>query len=175
MISADELVRYVQRGGSPTLDAIRERFGVGVVDSDGELDRAALGRLVFDDGLARKDLENIVHPAIGVEFRAQVADILSVDPRAIILYDIPLLVETNRAGEFDSVIVVTCDPQIRHDRLVELRGLSSDDAWGRIRAQASEADRLAVADWIIDSSTSIESTLAQTDAVWADLVDAYRA
>lgn len=175
IISADELVRFVQRGGSPTLNAIRERFGMGVLDSTGELDRAALGRLVFDDGLARKDLENIVHPAIGVEFRARVADILNDDPHAIIIYDIPLLVETNRVSEFDNVIVVTCDPQIRHDRLVELRGLASDDAWGRIRAQASEDDRLAVADWTIDSSQSIEFTQAQTDAVWADLVDAQRA
>lgn len=175
VISADELVRFVQRGGSPTLDAIRERFGIGVVDAQGELDRAALGRLIFDDGVARKDLEAVVHPAIGEEFRNRVSDILAVDPNAIIVYDIPLLVETNRVDEFDGVIVLTCDPQIRHDRLVSIRGLSSDEAWSRINAQASEADRLAVADWTIDSGVSVEATLAQTDDVWSDLVNAYRA
>ncbi len=175
VISADELARFVQRGGSPTLDAIRERFGIGVVDAQGELDRAALGRLVFDDGIARKDLEGIVHPAIGREFQARVADILAVDPNAIVVYDIPLLVETNRVDEFDGVIALACDPQIRHDRLVSIRGLSSDEAWSRINAQASEAQRLAVADWTIDSGESVESTLAQTDDVWADLITAYRA
>ena len=175
VISADELVRFVQRGGSPTLDAIRERFGFGVVAADGELDRAALGRLVFDDGVARKDLESIVHPAIGIEFRQRVSDILAEDPNAIIVYDIPLLVETNRSAEFDAAIVLACDPQIRHDRLVSLRGMSSDDAWSRINAQASEEARKAVADWVIVSGGTLSETIAQTDAVWDDIVEAYRA
>ncbi len=174
VISADELVRFVQQGGSPTLDAIRDRFGMGVIDSDGELDRAALGRLIFGDGIARKDLENIVHPAIGIEFRARVSDIVANDSNAIIIYDIPLLVETNRVKEFDSVIVVACDPQIRHDRLVSLRGLDSADAWSRIEAQAGEDERIAVADWVIDSSRSITSTITQTESVWADLAAEYR-
>jgi dephospho-CoA kinase len=174
VISADELVRFVQRGGSPTLDEIRERFGLGVIATDGELDRAALGRLIFDDGLARKDLENIVHPAVGTEFRRRIADILAVDPHAIVIYDIPLLIETKRVDEFDAVIVLACDPQIRHDRLVSLRGLSSDEAWSRISAQATEDDRRDVADWIIDSGHSLDDTLAQTDRVWAELVAAYR-
>lgn len=174
VISADELVHYVQRGGSPTLDAIRGRFGVGVVDENGELDRAALGRLIFDDGIARTDLEQIVHPAIGAEFRTRVTEILEDDPDAIIIYDIPLLVETNRASEFDGVIVIACDPQIRHDRLVGIRGLSSDDAWARIKAQASEEDRLELADWVIDSTQSIDATVAQTDAVWQELASRYQ-
>lgn len=174
VISADELVRYVQRGGSATLDAIRERFGMGVVDSEGELDRAALGRLVFDDGIARKDLENIIHPAIGEEFRARVADIFAEDPSAIVVYDIPLLVETDRVSEFDAVIVLSCDPTTRHDRLLALRGLSSAEAWSRINAQASEEERLAVADWVIDSSHSIEKTIAGTDTVWTEITSAYR-
>lgn len=174
VISADELVRFVQRGGSPTLDEIRERFGLGVIAADGELDRSALGRLVFDDGIARKDLENIVHPAVGAEFQQRIADILADDPNAIVVYDIPLLIETKRVDEFDAVIVVACDPQIRHDRLVALRGLSSDEAWSRISAQASEDERRGVADWIIDSGRSLDDTLAQTDRVWSELVAAYR-
>ena len=174
VISADELVRFVQRGGSPTLDEIRERFGLGVIAADGELDRSALGRLVFDDGIARKDLENIVHPAVGAEYQQRIADILADDPNAIVVYDIPLLIETKRVDEFDAVIVVACDPQIRHDRLVTLRGLSSDEAWSRISAQATEDERGEVADWVIESGESIESTLAQTDRVWSQIVDAYR-
>jgi dephospho-CoA kinase len=175
VISADELVRYVQRGGSPTLDAIRSRFGIGVVDGHGELDRAALGRLVFDDSIARKDLEALVHPAIGAEFRARVADIYAADGDAIIVYDIPLLVETNRVAEFNSVIVVACDPDIRHNRLVNLRGFASDEAWSRINAQATEQARRDIADWIIESGSSVDATLAQTDAVWALITERYRA
>ncbi len=175
VLSADELVRQSQRAGSPTLAAISKRFGLGVIDSDGELDRAALGRLVFDDASARGDLEAIVHPAIGAEFASRVDTILSADPGAIIIYDIPLLVESNRVGDFDTVIVLTCDPRIRHDRLVLLRGMSSDAAQSRIDAQASEQERLSVADWTIDSSQSIESTISQTDLIWADLTAAHRA
>jgi dephospho-CoA kinase len=175
VLSADELVRQSQRAGSPTLSAIEKRFGLGVVDGRGELDRAALGRIVFDDAIARADLEAIVHPAIGAEFASRVETIQGSDPRAIIIYDIPLLVETDRVNDFDAVIVLSCDPQIRHDRLVRLRGMSSDAAQSRIDAQASEQERLSFADWTIDSSQSIESTISQTDAVWADLTTAYRA
>lgn len=174
VISADELVRYVQRGGSPALEAIRDRFGLGVIDADGELDRAALGRLIFDDGIARTDLESIVHPAIGVEFRARVAEILREDPHAIVIYDIPLLAETNRADEFDGVVVISCPPDVRHDRLVTLRGLSSNDAWARINAQASEEVRAGLADWIIDSHGTIDDTVTQTDAVWREISDRYQ-
>lgn len=174
VISADELVRYVQRSGSPTLTAIGKRFGLGVIGADGELDRAALGRLVFDDAIARSDLEAIVHPAIGIEFRERIEHITAENPDAIIVYDIPLLVETNRAGEFDAVIVLMCDPQIRLERLERLRGLSKEEALSRIDAQASEHDRLELADWTIDTSASIDSTIRQTDSVWAEIVDAYR-
>lgn len=174
VISADELVRHVQRAGSPTLDAIGKRFGLGVIDGDGELDRAALGRLIFDDAVARADLEAIVHPAIGIEFKSRIASITAERPDAVIVYDIPLLVETNRASEFDSVIVLMCEPQIRLERLERLRGMTKEAAQARIDAQASEEDRLALADWTIDTSKSIDSTIAQTDSVWAEVVDAYR-
>lgn len=172
--SADDLARFVQRKGSPVLDAIRDRFGIGVIDEDGGLDRAALGRLVFEDADARRDLEAIVHPAIGVELKRRIADIYATDPNAIIVYDIPLLVETNRMDEFDSIIVLACDPDIRRQRLIELRGMSTDEADSRIAAQATEVERMQVADWIIDTGESVEDTMAQVDDVWADLVAAYR-
>ena len=174
VISADELVRQSQRAGSSTLAAIEKRFGLGVIDSEGELDRSALGRIVFDDAIARADLESIVHPAVGAEFASQVARIVQSDPGAIIIYDIPLLVESNRLGDFDGVIVLTCDPKIRHERLVRLRGMSSEEAQSRIDAQASEHDRISVADWAVDTSESIDTTIAQTDAIWSELTASYR-
>lgn len=173
--SADDLVRFVQQKGSPVLEAVRKRFGIGVIDENGELDRAALGRLVFDDADARRDLEGIVHPAIGLELQKRIAHTYSESPDAIIVYDIPLLVESNRADEFDSIIVLACDPEIRRQRLISLRGMSPDEADARIAAQASEVERMSVADWIIDTSGSIDETLDQVDAVWADILDSERA
>jgi dephospho-CoA kinase len=173
--SADDIARFVQMKGSPVLDEIRSRFGIGVIDGSGELDRAALGRLVFEDADARRDLEAIVHPAIGREFRARTTAHYASDPNAIIVYDIPLLVETDRMDEFDSIVVLTCDPAIRHRRLVELRGLSSEEADARIAAQATEDQRLSVADLVIDTSGTVDETLRQVGEVWADLVAAYRA
>lgn len=173
--SADELVRFVQRKGSPVLDAIRERFGIGVIDENGELDRAALGRLVFEDVDARRDLESIVHPAIAAELANRVEKAYFADADAIVVYDIPLLVESDRVDEFDSVIVLACDPDIRRQRLIELRGMSPEDADARIAAQASEVDRLMVADWVIDTAESVDETLEQVDDVWADIVESFRA
>lgn len=173
--SADELVRFVQSKGSPVLDAIRNRFGIGVIDGDGELDRAALGRLIFEDADARRDLEAIVHPAIGVELKKRISAVYAEDPHAIIVYDIPLLVETNRMDEFDSIIVLACDPDIRRQRLIDLRGMTTDEADARIAAQATEVQRMQVADWIIDTGDSVDETLEQVDDVWADIQSAYRA
>ena len=172
--SADDLVRFVQRAGSPVLEQIRTRFGFGVIGSDGELDRAALGRLIFEDADARRDLESIVHPAIGREFQSRIASTFAADALAILIYDIPLLVETRRAGEFDAVVVLSCAESIRRERLMESRGLSPEDADARIAAQASESDRLAVADYVIDTSGTIEHTRSQVDDVWSQLVAAYR-
>ena len=173
--SADELVRFVQRKGSPVLGAIRERFGIGVIDENGELDRSALGRLIFEDADARRDLEAIVHPAIGAELQKRIAETYATDPHAVIVYDIPLLVETNRMDEFDSIIVLACDPDIRRQRLIDLRGMTAEDADARIAAQATEVERLQVADWIIDTGESVEETLEQVDDVWEGILSAYRA
>ena len=172
--SADDLVRFVQRAGSPVLEQIGTRFGFGVIGSDGELDRAALGRLIFEDADARRDLESIVHPAIGLEFQRRIASTFAEDAQAIVIYDIPLLVETRRASEFDAVVVLSCPESIRRQRLMESRGLSSEDAEARIAAQASESERLAVADYVIDTSGTIEHTLSQVEDVWSELVTAYR-
>lgn len=173
--SADELVRFVQSKGSPVLDAIRNRFGIGVIDGDGELDRAALGRLIFEDADARRDLEAIVHPAIGVELQKRIATTYAENPNAVIVYDIPLLVETNRMDEFDSIIVLACDPDIRRQRLIDLRGMTADEADARIAAQATEVQRMQVADWIIGTDESVDETLEQVDDVWADIQSSYRA
>ncbi|MCU1526879.1 MAG: dephospho-CoA kinase [Frondihabitans sp.] len=169
-IDADKLAREVVEPGTRGLAAIAERFGRGVLQADGSLDRQALGAIVFSDPEARLALEAITHPAVGELSRQRMREAAAGDPARVIVYDVPLLVEAGRASEFDRIVVVHAPRATRVERLVGLRGMDESDAARRIDAQASDGDRLAVADFVIDSSTNIESTLAQTDDLYGNLV-----
>ena len=171
VIDADSLARAAVEPGSPGLTAIRARFGDRVVGPDGALDRAALGQLVFTDEAARAALNAIVHPEVARLYRERLAQIESEQPDAIVVYDVPLLVEARSADEFDLVVVAHAPADERIERLVTLRGIDRASAERRIAAQASDAERLAVADVVIDTSGTIESTEEQTDALWSRLVD----
>ena len=149
ILDADAITRELQQPGTPVFDAIVERFGPGVVASDGTLDRPALAAIVFNDPDARKELEAIVHPAVGVRMMERLQEVAGTD--AVVVYDVPLLVESGRRG-YAGVIVVDVDPEIAVERLVTQRGMSEADARARIANQASREDRLAVADQVVDNS-----------------------
>ncbi|WP_317231591.1 dephospho-CoA kinase [Clavibacter capsici] len=168
-IDADRLAREVVEPGTPALSEIARRFGTGVMQADGSLDRAALGAVVFQDPDARRDLEAITHPAVRALSARRMAEAGEADPDAVVVYDIPLLVESGRVDEFDRIVVVHAPREERIRRLVELRGMPVEEAERRIASQASDEDRLAVADDVIDSGVSLGSTLAQTDRLWANL------
>ncbi|MDX2026102.1 dephospho-CoA kinase [Microcella sp.] len=170
VIDADVLAREAVAVGSPGLEAIRERFGDGVLAPDDTLDRAALGALVFADSGARADLNAIVHPEVHRLYHERLAAVESADPRAIVVYDVPLLVEARLAEEFALVVVVHAPAEERLERLVSLRGLDRASAQQRVDAQASDAERLAVADVVIDSSGTLDETIDQVDALWQRLV-----
>ncbi len=169
VVDADAIAREVVEPGTPGLDAIRRRFGEGVIAPDGTLDRAALGAIVFSDPAARADLNGITHPAVWRRSRELFAEAGAADPDAIVVYDVPLLAEGTRRDEFDRILVVHADRDERIRRLVELRGMSRDEAIRRIDAQASDADRLAIADDVIDANGTLEQTLEQVDTLWARL------
>ncbi|GAA4668968.1 dephospho-CoA kinase [Frondihabitans cladoniiphilus] len=169
VIDADRLAREVVEPGTPGLAAIAERFGTGILRSDGSLDRPALGALVFSDPAARKDLEAITHPAVQELSQRRMREAVSEDPGRLVVYDVPLLVEARGVGEFDFVVVVQAPREIRLERLTALRGMDAQEAERRIDSQATDAQRAAVADAIVDSSGSLESTLAQTDRLYDDL------
>jgi len=173
VIDADVLSREVVEPGTPGLEAIVQRFGAGVVGPDGMLDRPALGAIVFADDEARSDLNAIVHPEVKRRSQARIAEAGS-DPSAIVVYDVPLLVETGRKDEFDLVVVASAPSEVRARRLTDIRGLDRGEADRRIAAQASDAQRAAVADVVIDTSGSLAETLSQVDAVWADALVAAR-
>ncbi|WP_349903159.1 dephospho-CoA kinase [Parafrigoribacterium humi] len=168
VIDADVLAREVVEPGTPALAEIASEFGTHVLRPDGSLDRAALGAVIFRDPEARERLNSITHPKIWHRVRGLIAEAEQQNPDAVIVYDVPLLVEagTNRDLSFDLVAVVHADAATRLRRLVELRGLDHDEAHRRIESQASDTDRLAIADVVIDNNGTLEDTLAQVDALW---------
>jgi dephospho-CoA kinase len=171
VVDADVLAREVVEPGTAGLAAIEQAFGASVISADGALNRAALGDIVFADADRREQLNAITHPAIWARARELFAAAAAANPDAVVVYDVPLLAEAKgeRHKSFDLVVVVDADIRTRVDRMVELRGMSRAEAEGRLRAQASDADRLKLADVVIDANGSLEHTLEQTDALWQEL------
>ena len=171
-VDADQLARDVVAVGTPGLAAITERFGVDVVAADGALDRAALGAVIFRDPDARLALNAITHPAIRELSSRLFAEASDRDPNAVVVYDVPLLAEALRDPgyhRFDLVVVVDASTEIRVRRLVQLRGLTREEALHRLNSQATDTERLAIADVVIDSNGTLEETIEQADALWAGL------
>ncbi len=169
VVDADQVARQVVEPGEPALAAIAEAFGPEVIAPDGSLDRAALGAIVFSDPEGRLRLNAITHPAVLSRSRELFAAAGEADPDAIVVYDIPLLVEAGRHDEFDLVVVVHAATETRVARMVELRGMTREEALHRIHSQATDTDRFSIADVVIDADGSLEETLAQSDALWENL------
>lgn len=167
VIDADVLAREVVEPGTPGLTAVVGVFGPDIVDERGWLDREALGRRVFADPAARARLEAIVHPLV----RERAAEIESgAGEHAIVVHDIPLLVETGRAANFDSVVVVDCPVDIAVRRVVADRGWDERDVRARVAAQATREQRLAVADHIVHNDGDRAALQRQVVALWARLL-----
>lgn len=163
LIDADAIVREVQAPGSPVLARMAEQFGAHILRADGSLDRAAVAAVAFADPDQLAALNAIVHPAVTNEMTARRQALAPTD--AVVLLDIPLLVESGYQG-VGGIIVVDVDPAIALHRLVTHRGFSEDDATARMSRQASRADRLSVADFVIDNSGSLDDLDAQVEACW---------
>lgn len=171
IVDADQVARDVVEPGTPALAAIADQFGAGVIRADGSLDRAALGSIIFSDPAQRVVLNGITHPAVLTASHALFAAAAEADPDAVVVYDVPLLAEGTRADEFDLVVVVHASEESRIARMVELRGLTREEAVRRISSQASDAERLAIADVVIDSDGNLDETLAQADQLWARVTE----
>jgi dephospho-CoA kinase len=163
VIDADAITRQLQEPGQPVLTAIVERFGTRVLDPEGRLDRPALAAIVFSDPEALRELNAIVHPAVGVETARRVA--AERDTDNVVVLDVPLLVETGRGG-LAAIIVVDVPTEIAIQRLVEQRGMAEADARARVAVQASREDRIAKADIIVDNSDGRDALEARVAQVW---------
>jgi dephospho-CoA kinase len=165
VIDADVLAREVVARGTDGLAEVVRAFG-DVLTPDGDLDRPSVGRLVFGDEAARRKLEGIIHPRV----RARASEIEAAAPAdAVVVHDIPLLVETGQADRFDQVLVVDVPPEIQLDRLMNVRSMSEDEARARIASQASREDRLAAADLVVDNSGTQADLDRRINEIWSAL------
>jgi len=166
VIDADLLAREVVAPGTEGLAEVVEQFGADILTPDGELDRPALGAVVFADPTARRRLEAVIHPRV----RARAAELeAAAAPDAVVVHDIPLLAETGQAPAFDAVVVVDVPEETQLRRMVEQRGMSLQDASARIAAQASRADRRAVATYVLDNTGTREDLRDKVTEVFAAL------
>ncbi|MGH3247224.1 MAG: dephospho-CoA kinase [Trebonia sp.] len=170
VIDGDKAARAVVEPGTEGLAGIAETFGPGVLRADGSLDRAKLAGIVFTDEATRGKLNAITHPLIHAYIRAaEEAAVAAGGPRVIIVHDIPLLAEGQRAADFDVVIVVDVPAELQVSRLAG-RGLPEDQARARMAAQATREQRLSIADIVIDNSGTLEELDRRVTAVWAELL-----
>jgi dephospho-CoA kinase len=166
VIDADAIAREVVEPGTPGLAEVVATFGPEVLLPDGHLDRPRLGDIVFTDPQLRAKLNGIIHPLVGARMRELEE---SAGPGAIVVHDVPLIAENNLAGTYDLVVVVDVPPRLQLDRLVRHRGLTREQARARMDAQASRADRLAIAGIVIDNSGSLAELDRLVGDLWTEL------
>jgi len=187
VVDADAITRELQQPGTPVFAAMVERFGAGIVGTDGALDRPAVADIVFNDADALADLNAMVHPAVGAEIMRRMAELGESD--AIVVLDVPLMVESmgkrsdgrrrqngavggGRAGESTNaypvgdLLVVDVDPEVAVKRLVTQRGMREPDVRARMARQASREERVARADFVIHNDGSLDDLAPQVDAAW---------
>ncbi|MGH9293337.1 MAG: dephospho-CoA kinase [Acidimicrobiales bacterium] len=166
LIDADQIARQVVEPGSPAHARVVERFGDGVVGAGGEIARDRLAKRVFADAEALSDLNAIVHPAVA----AVIAERLAAEAggEGVVVLEIPLLVESGGRERYplDGVVVVDAPVEVSVRRLVSKRQMASGDARSRVAAQATRAERLAAADYVIVNAGSLEELEAQVDGAW---------
>ncbi|WP_284974761.1 dephospho-CoA kinase [Arthrobacter sp. efr-133-TYG-104] len=165
LIDADLIARRVVERGTPGLERVVEAFGPSILTEDGELDRPKLGAIVFRDPAQREVLNGIIHPLVRQSAAATMAQATESD---IVVQDIPLLVETGQGSNFHLVVVVDAPEDVRVQRMVELRGMTPEEAHSRIAAQATRQERNEAADVVLDNSRDRNDLLAAVDALWTD-------
>jgi dephospho-CoA kinase len=168
VVDADQIARELVEPGGAALAELVTEFGPRILQADGSLSRAELAAMAFSDPKATERLNAIMHPLIRIEAERRIGE----EPQApVVVYDMPLLVETGQSDLVDVVVVVDVPEEVQLDRAVRLRGLDEDDVQRRMSVQASRADRLARADVVLDNSGGLARTHEQVDALWDRLTE----
>ena len=166
LIDADAVARQVVAPGTAGLAAVTAAFGSGIVRSDGELDRDRLGEIVFADPVELARLNAIVHPLVGARMSELEAE---AGRDAIVVHDVPLIAENDLASAYDLVVVVDAPDHARIERLTKNRAMSQEQARARMAAQAARSERLAIADLVVDNSSSLAELDRQVGELWTEL------
>jgi dephospho-CoA kinase len=167
VIDADHLAREAVARGTSGFDRVVDTFGSGVLNPDGDLDRVRLAAIIFADPERRAALEAIVHPEVAKRFGERVEELR--DSGRVVVYVSPLLVELGLAPAFDVVVVVTASPHLRVSRVASDRDLSPEDVRARMAAQATDEQRMEVADVLVDNDGALAELEPQIDRLWSDL------
>lgn len=168
-VDADRVVREITDNDDAILREIQSRFGAGVLRSDGRLDRRRLADIIFNDDLKRADLEALLHPHVFAEAERIRERACVENPKAVVIFEAPLLVETAYHRRMDGLITVTAPVEAIFRRL-EGRGFSRREILARMKAQLSQDAKKEQADWIIDNSGSPEETAERVRAVYSEIV-----
>ena len=172
VIDADVVARQVALPGSPGLKAVIDAFGEEVLKSDGSLNRARLGEIVFADEAKRQQLNSILHPFIIAAQDAQLRELELQDPKGIVVVDAALMIESGGYQRFDKLIVVHCRPEVQLQRLMRRNKLSREEAEQRIATQMPQEEKKRYADYLIDTSGEFAETRRQTEEVYHALREA---
>ncbi len=169
VVDADAVARDIVAPGEPALAEIAKKFGAEMIQRDGTLDRKRLGAAIFGDAEKRRALNAITHPRIAVATQARLAE-LRAEGVPVAVYEAALLVENGIHHGLDGLIVVTCDEATQLARLIARDGYTEADARARIAAQAPNADKLAAATWVVDTSGPLADTKAELARVWEEIL-----
>jgi dephospho-CoA kinase len=167
VIDADRVSRELMDPGTPVYFCVAEAFGAKILCADGTIDRRRLGSIVFASEKQRRLLESIVHPAIRDAIARKIAE--KEKTSDVVIVDAALMIETGGYKEYDRLIVVACPPALQFARLMARDGLTEDEAKARIAAQMPADEKIHFADYVINTSGSLESTLDQVDAIYREL------
>ena len=165
VVDADEIARRIVEPGSPVLSRLAEEFGPDILAADGSLLRGELARRAFASQRATRHLNEITHPAIRELAEVEISDGEEISPTGIVVYEMPLLVETGQVSLVDVVVVVDVPESLQVERAVA-RGLTESDVRDRMKQQASRADRAAAADIVIDNNGDLANTQTQVEKAW---------
>lgn len=173
IVEADKIAREAVQPGTEVYRKIVEAFGKDIVLPDGNLDRRRLGAIVFKDPAARRRLNVLTHPEIRRRIHSEVEQTAARQPDAVVMVDVPLLLDTTgpEAFDLDGVIVVVATPEQQIDRLMARDNLTREEAGYRLAAQRPVAEKAAEADWVIDNTGTVEDTRRQVDVLWSEITE----
>jgi dephospho-CoA kinase len=175
VLYADEIAREVMAPGSPVLEAVREAFGPSVFHADGSLNRAALGDRVFSNPEERRRLETITHPPIRARIRQRLAEAgqpVPAGPPRVVILEHPLLIETSQTDLVEGIILVAAQQSTQVARLTNVKRLTEEQAWARVRSQGTVEQKQPFARWVIDGEAPLDRVRRCVEKIWNELTTA---